>query len=135
MRDNNFYIRFSNNLEITVIACRFDVIKREYTFSIIEEFVFYNRNDDIVCFIDKSYVDSIYHFSDICDIRLDNKTFDYNSIPFPEVECRFKVFSDCFETEFNKYSEALEFARFNACAVFDCESCKIIDDYRVDQEE
>lgn len=135
MKDNLFYIVFSNNFEITVNACRFEVIKREYTFSIVEEFVFYNRHDDIVCFVDKSYVDSIWHYANICDIRTDDRTFDYNNIPFPEVEYRFKVFSDCFDTEFKDYSEALEFAKFNECAVFDCESCKIIDDYREGPEE
>lgn len=114
-------------------ACRYEVKTWDGVIPRYD-FIFFNSNDDLTCIIDKSYVKSIYHYDNFDNIVIDKRTYDYqlDVLPFPEVECRFKVFSDCFETEFNKYSEALEFARFNACAVFDCESCKILDDYRED---
>lgn len=115
-------------------ACRFEVktwegVKPRY------DFIFFNSNDDLTCIIDKSYVKSIYHYEDIDDIVIDKRIYDYQPLPFPEVVCRFKVYSDCFEKEFNNYSDALEFALFNACAVFDSELCKILDDYREGHEK
>lgn len=42
----------------------------------------------------------------------------------------YRVFNEYFDKEFNSYAEALEYARFNACAIYDYESGKILDDYR-----
>ena len=42
----------------------------------------------------------------------------------------YRVFNEYFEQEFNSYFEAVNYARLNACAVYDIEAGKILEDYR-----
>ena len=124
------------NLYFCCKACKFEVKTWEGVIPRYD-FIFFNSNDDLACIIDKSYVKSIYHYDDIDNIVIDKRTYDYlhDDLPFPEVEYRFRVFNDCFDQDYKKYSDALEFARLNACAIFDKDSCKILDDYREDFED
>lgn len=46
----------------------------------------------------------------------------------------YRVFNEFFDREFVNYYQALEFARFNACAIYDYESDKILDDYREEEK-
>ena len=139
--NNNHYIVLKAGPDIFLNFDNFYIKHESISLFNYDQFHF-ELNGKLISIIDVDIVESIYHYNDLDDIVKNNRTYDYNHkplidndvLPFPEVEYRFKVFSDCFETEFKKYSEALEFARFNACAVFDCESCKIIDDFREENE-
>lgn len=141
MTNTNHYVNFKSGIEIFLV---FDNMYIKESTSLFSHDMFhFELNDRIVAIIDVNLIESIFHYNEMSDIVNDKKSFDYrykplidnDSLPFPEVEYRFRVFNDCFDQDYKKYSDALEFARVNACAVFDKELCKILDDYREDFEE
>lgn len=137
MSERSHYIIFKSGIEIFLVFDNMYIKEESTSLFNYNRFVF-EYQDKLVAIIDVDIIESIYHYNEVIDIANNNKTYDYHykplidndSLPFPEVEYRFRVFSDCFDQDFKKYSDALEFARINACAVFDKESCKILDDYR-----
>lgn len=136
------YLCFKSGIKIFLIFDNF-FIKEESTSLFKYDQFHFELKGSLVALIDVNLIDTIYHYNEFSDIVNNNKIYDYrykplidnDFLPFPDVEFRFKVFSDCFDQDFKKYFDALEFARVNACAVFDKESCKILDDYRYDFEE
>lgn len=141
MINTSHYVSFKSGIEIFLI---FDNMYIKESTSLFEHDQFhFGLKDRLVALIDVNLIESIYHYNEVSDIVDNNKIYDYHYkplidddvLPFPEVEYRFRVFNDCFDQDYKKYSDALEFARVNACAIFDKESCKILDDYREGLED
>ena len=132
MSNNSHYIYFKSGIELFLIFDNMYIKESTSLFS--RDRFHFELNDRLVAIIDVNLIDSIFHFNEIEDIAKNNKTYDYHykplidndTLPFPEVEYRFRVFNDCFDQDYKKYSDALDFAKFNACAIFDKESCKIL---------